>query len=91
NGIFFDVRAAAGGGTAEPGSAAVTLPYWVKVSRSGNSLSSYVSTDGVNWVQLGASQTVTLGQSVDVGLAVTSGSTTALLTATFDNVAVTNP
>jgi hypothetical protein len=67
------------------------LPYWVKVSRSGNSLSSYTSMDGVSWAQVGASQTITMGQTVYVGLAVTSGSTTALATATFDNVAVTSP
>jgi len=45
----------------------------------------------VSWVQVGTSQTVTMGQTVNVGLAVTSGSTTALATATFDNVSVTSP
>jgi regulation of enolase protein 1 (concanavalin A-like superfamily) len=68
-----------------------TLPYWVKVTRSGNSFSSYTSSDGVNWVQLGTSQTISMGQTVYVGLAATSGSTTALATATFDNVSVTSP
>ena len=90
-GIYFDVRTAAGGSTTEPGYASATLPYWVKVSRSGNTFSSYVSPDGVTWTQLGTSQTITMGQSVDVGLAVTSGSTTALATATFDNVSSTSP
>jgi hypothetical protein len=89
--IYFDVRTVAGGSTTEPGSASATLPYWVKVSRSGNTFSSYVSPDGVNWTQLGTSQTITMGQSVDAGLAVTSGSTTALANATFDNVSVTTP
>jgi hypothetical protein len=32
-----------------------------------------------------------MGQTVYVGLAATSGSTTALATATFDNVSVTSP
>jgi hypothetical protein len=32
-----------------------------------------------------------MGQSVDAGLAVTSGSTTALAAAIFDNVSVTTP
>jgi hypothetical protein len=89
--IYFDVRTAAGGSTTEPGNASATLPYWVKVSRSGNTFSSYVSPDGVNWTQLGTSQTITMGQSVNVGLAVTSGSTTALANATFDNVSITTP
>jgi regulation of enolase protein 1 (concanavalin A-like superfamily) len=91
SGIFFDVRTAAGGSTSEPGGVSATLPYWVKVTRSGSTLSSYASADGVNWTQVGTSQTITMGQSVYVGLAVTSGSTTSLATATFDNVSVTSP
>jgi len=90
-GIFFDVRTAAGGSTTEPGGVSATLPYWVKVTRSGNTLSSYASADGVSWTQLGTSQTITMGQSVYVGLAVNSGSASALATATFDNVSVTSP
>jgi len=90
-GIYFDMRTAAGGSTTEPGNASVTLPYWVKVSRSGSNLSSYVSPDGVNWTQLGTSQTITMNQSTYVGLAVTSGSATALVAATFDNVSITTP
>jgi hypothetical protein len=40
----------------------------------------------VNWTALGSSQTINMGQNVYVGLAVNSGSTSALATATFDNV-----
>jgi hypothetical protein len=87
-GIYFDVRTAVGGSTTEPGYVSATLPYWVKVTRSGSTLSSYASTDGVNWTQLGTSQTITMAQNVYVGLAVNSGSTTALATATFDNVSI---
>jgi hypothetical protein len=90
-GIYFDVRTTAGGSTSEPGGVSATLPYWVKVSRSGNTFSSFASTDGVNWVQVGTSQTITMGQSVYMGLAVNSGSAAALATATFDNVSVTSP
>jgi hypothetical protein len=49
------------------------------------------SADGVNWVQLGTSQTISMAQSVYVGLAVSSRSTSSLATATFDNVSVTMP
>jgi len=90
-GIYFDVRTAAGGSTSQPGFVSAAMPYWVKVSRSGSTFSSYTSSDGVNWTQLGASQTITMGQSVNVGLAVTSGSTSTLATATFDNVSLTTP
>jgi len=91
SGIYFDVRTAAGGNTSQPGSMVATLPYWLKVSRSGSMYSSYTSSDGVNWTQLGPSQAIPMGQTVNVGLAVTRGGTTALATATFDNVSVTVP
>jgi regulation of enolase protein 1 (concanavalin A-like superfamily) len=89
--IYFDVRSTTGGSTSEPASLGVTPPYWVKVSRSGNTFSSYVSSDGVTWVQLGTSQTISMAQNVYVGLAVTSGSSSTYATATFDNVSITNP
>ncbi|HWZ41997.1 MAG TPA: IPT/TIG domain-containing protein, partial [Candidatus Saccharimonadales bacterium] len=89
SGIYFDVRGTAGGGTSEPGSVtSVTLPYWVKVARSGNTFSSYYSPDGANWTPLGIPQTASMAQSVYMGLAVTSGSTSALATALFDNVSI---
>jgi regulation of enolase protein 1 (concanavalin A-like superfamily) len=68
-----------------------TLPYWIKLARSGNVFTMYGSTDGVNWVQQGTSQTVSMAQSVYVGLAVSSRSTSSRATATFDNVSVTMP
>jgi hypothetical protein len=90
-GIYFDMRTTEGGSTTEPGNTSATLPYWVKASRSGSTFSSYVSPDGVNWTQLGTSQTITMNQTVYVGLAANSGSTTASATATFDNVSITMP
>jgi hypothetical protein len=89
--IYFAVRTSTGGSTATASSVRATLPYWVKVSRSGSTFSSYTSSDGVNWTQLGTSQTINMAQNVYVGLAVNSGSTSALATATFDNVSVTSP
>jgi len=88
-GVYFDVRATEGGSTSEPGYANVALPHWLRVTRTGNTFSSYVASDGVNWVQVGTSQTIAMGTTVYVGLAVASGSATATATATFDNVSVT--
>jgi len=51
----------------------------------------YGSSDGVNWTQVGASQTVTMASSVYLGLAVSNRTTTSLATATFDNVFITSP
>src|SRR5260370_41097549 len=50
----------------------------------------YSSADGVNWLQLGASQTVSMAQNVYVGLAVSSRTTSALATATFDSVSLSS-
>ena len=68
------------------GSAA--LPNWIKLTRSGNVFNMYGSSDGVNWTQLGTSQTVTMAQSVYLGLAVSNRNPASLATATFDSVSV---
>src|SRR5207245_1787530 len=88
--IYSEVRTSTGGSTVLGGGVSTTLPYWVKVSRSGSTFSSYTSLDGVTWTQRGTSQTISMGQNVYVGLAVNSGSASALATATFDNVSVSS-
>ena len=88
--IYFDARTSTGGSTNTYASVSEALPYWLKVSRSGSSFSSYTSSDGVNWTLLGTSQTISMAQNVYVGLAVNSGTASALATATFDNVSVSS-
>jgi regulation of enolase protein 1 (concanavalin A-like superfamily) len=66
-------------------------PNWMKLVRSGNVFSTYGSADGVNWVQLGTSQTVSMAANVYVGLAVSNRTTASLATAKFDNVSLTTP
>jgi hypothetical protein len=90
NGIYFDLRTSTGGSSSEPAGFSVSLPYWVKVVRSGSTFSSFTSADGVNWTQLGSNQTISMAQSTYVGLAVNSGTTSSSATATFDSVSV-NP
>src|SRR5256886_13189564 len=50
-----------------------SLPYWVKVVRSGNTFTGYGSPDGATWTQFGSSQTINMAQNVFAGLAVNSG------------------
>ena len=69
-----------------PGSLA-TAPRWVKLQRTGNLLNAYESADGLTWTLVG-SETIVMGPTVYIGLAVTSHSTTAAATCTFDNVTV---
>jgi len=50
-----------------------------------------MSANGTSWTQVGSNTTVTMTNPLLIGLAVTSGSTSATATATFDNVSITNP
>jgi len=82
--IYFYDRASTGASAGQQGTLYHGLPYWMKVVRSGSTFSGYTSPDGVNWTQLGTSQTVTMAQNVYVGLVVSSLSNSSLATATFD-------
>jgi fibronectin type 3 domain-containing protein len=55
---------------------------WVRLVRSGNTYTSYASTDGTTWTNMG-SITASLGTTIYVGMAATSHQTTALLNADF--------
>ncbi len=89
--IYLYSRASTGGTTASQSSAVSGLPYWVKLVRSGSTFSGYASADGVNWVQVGSSRTISMAQNVYIGLAVSANNNSALVTTTFDNVSVTSP
>ena len=86
-GSAFQRRRAAQGitvGTAGPFSAA---PRWVKLQRTGHQFTAYESADGVTWTPVGT-DTIPMGATVYVGLAVTSHATGAMATCTFENVTV---
>ena len=87
-GATFQYRTAAGAAAAGTTATAAAAPYWVKVTRSGNTITGYRSPDGNTWTLTG-SASLTMGASVYIGLAVSSHTTTQLCAATFDNVTVT--
>ncbi|MGH9409709.1 MAG: PQQ-dependent sugar dehydrogenase, partial [Vicinamibacterales bacterium] len=62
-----------------------TAPHWVKLVRSGNTITGYESADGTNWTVVG-SDTFTMNSVAYVGLAVSSHVSGTLATATFDSV-----
>jgi hypothetical protein len=70
-------------------SAAVSggAPGWVKVARAGDTFVASWSTDGVTWTTVGT-DTIPMGDTVYVGLAVTSRDRRRLAQAVFSNVAV---
>jgi hypothetical protein len=84
--VFFTNRATTGGTTSSQTLNSQTLPRWVKLTRSGNSFTAHASADGVSWVQVGTSQTVSMTATVYIGLAVSAGNNPSLATSTFDNV-----
>src|SRR6516165_3536063 len=89
NGVAFQRRVATTGPstyTAATGGA----PEWVKVMRTGMTVTGYESSDGNNWVLVG-SDTVSMATNVYLGLAVTSHNNATLGTATFDSVTTGPP
>jgi len=89
--VYFQRRTSAGGSTSSSSATGAAAPYWVKLVRSSNTLSAYLSANGSSWTQVGSGTTVTMTDPIYVGLAVTSGSTNAAKTVTFDNVSITQP
>jgi regulation of enolase protein 1 (concanavalin A-like superfamily) len=86
--IEFMSRSTDGGSTAWIAGATDPAPAWLKLVRSGSTVTGFASSDGVTWTTVG-SASVTLGSSASVGLVVTSHNTSQLNTSTFDSVAVT--
>jgi phosphatidylserine/phosphatidylglycerophosphate/cardiolipin synthase-like enzyme/regulation of enolase protein 1 (concanavalin A-like superfamily) len=86
--IEFMARASDGGSTAWFAGATDPAPVWLKLVRSGSTVTGSISADGLAWTAVG-STSAALGSGASVGLAVTSHNTSQLNTSTFDSVAVT--
>jgi len=88
NGVHRLYRVLTGGGTTDSTGPAASVPYWLKLTRSGSTFTSYISSDGASWSQIGSTM-LTMASNAFVGLVVCSRNTNVLDSATFDNVAVT--
>jgi len=91
-GATFQQRMTAGGAsvsqhTYEDGPLAP--PYWVRVTREGNTLQGYTSPDGETWTPRGDTITLAMTDPVLIGLAVTSHNVNQATSAEFSNVAFT--
>jgi regulation of enolase protein 1 (concanavalin A-like superfamily) len=87
NGVAFQRRTATDDVSTHTGGPGGTAPQWVRLVRTGNTISAYSSTNGTTWTLLGT-DTIGMTSTVYVGLAVTSHDNGAAATATFDNVVV---
>ncbi len=72
------------------GAASATSPRWVRLRRTGDTLTAYDSADGTHWHKVGATSLGGLPQTVNIGLFVTSpvtfGGSATRATARFDHV-----
>jgi parallel beta-helix repeat protein len=78
----------------------VTPPYWVKLTREGDTITAYSSANGIDWLQqpdgvdtsaTGNPVDISMADDVLAGLFVTSHAAGEIRTYTFDNVTVGGP
>lgn len=62
--------------------------HWVRIVRQGNQFISYASINGINWQQVMVS-TISMGECIEIGLALTNGVGNTTVTANFANVSYT--
>jgi len=67
----------------------VAAPYWVRIDRSGNTFTGFISPDGETWTQLGDPREVVMSDPVLIGLALTSHNANQATSAQFSNVSFT--
>jgi fibronectin type 3 domain-containing protein len=67
-----------------------SVPYWVRLTRTGTSFQAYYSADGNSWTNFGTARTISMGTSAYAGLAVCSHSYGVLCSAVFDNVYISS-
>lgn len=84
NGVVFQWRDTPGGTTGISRKTGVYGPVWLLLRRSGDDITGFYSTDGVEWILRG-SRTLALGETVKVGLTLGTR-TTVYNSATFDGL-----
>jgi fibronectin type 3 domain-containing protein len=90
HGVIFQNRATSAAATNTTSTTTgLTVPYWVKVTRVGNTFTGYRSADGITWTQMGAAQTVTMATNVYIGFFGSSHITNGWGQSTFTNVTAT--
>jgi regulation of enolase protein 1 (concanavalin A-like superfamily) len=84
-GTAFQYRKSTGASAANITGTSARAPTWVKIVRQGSVITASQSADGSTWTKVG-SVTITLGSTVEIGLAVSSHSDAQLCAAHFDHV-----
>jgi regulation of enolase protein 1 (concanavalin A-like superfamily) len=87
-GLAFQRRRVSGGVSYSTGGIEGNAPTWVRLSRRGNRFTAYTSREGTTWNAIG-SDTISMGQTVEAGVALTSHDVHAGATAQFSSIALT--
>lgn len=88
NGVGFIRRTAVDGMSAYTAGSRSAVARWLRLVRSGATITAAESADGNAWTVVGT-VSVAMGNPVQIGFAVTSGDNSRLCTAVFDQVRVT--
>jgi hypothetical protein len=72
NGVMYRRRTTANVSPIDVLAANLTAPYWVKLTRTGNSFKAERSPDNVSWTAMGVPSNITMASKVNVGLCLTS-------------------
>jgi len=86
-GVPFQRRTSDGNTSVSTSGSQSTAPRWVKLVRDGYVITGYESGDGVNWTLVGT-DSFAMGNTVYIGLGVSSHVAGVTATATFDNVSI---
>jgi hypothetical protein len=93
-GVSFPWRVFTGDASDQVNQTGVQAPYWVRLTRTGNTLKGEHSADGKTWSIVGTDATrsqhdITMSSSVYIGLCLTSHNTGAVTTAEFSDIKAT--
>ena len=89
NGHVFQRRPLPGAATLNTPGGAGAAPGWVRIKRTGSLFTAYRSNDGLTWTVIGA-DAIDMPDSVYVGIAVSSGSSTAATDVVADSLRATS-
>jgi hypothetical protein len=83
---------ATGGSSAAASNTIKAAPCWLKLVRKADTVTGFLSTDGIAWTQVGTALTLAMPPKILAGMAVTAGNRdeSRLHTSTFDDVTVTS-
>ena len=86
SGVHFEYRNGTTSSTSDNSTAGPGVPYWVKITKSGNVVNGWSSQNGTTWTQVGGNVTLSMTDPILVGMAVSSYTSGNYSTAVFDSL-----